>query len=613
MPPEARLAMPVQSLDAWRAGAAAEALRPDAATLRARVFVFGLTVALTGFGTSEIIAVVSPAGATWLQVVFAALFALTFAWIAFAAAGALVGCWRLAAMRRKAVSGEPAGRLGRNVLVMPVYNEDTAAVFHRLAAMAEDLAANDLGAHFDLMVLSDTRAPAMAEAEMAAAKRLRALMAGRVAVHYRRRADNRHRKAGNIADFVTRWGGRYDHMVVLDADSTMTASTLATLARAMAADPGAGIIQTMPLLAGRLSLFARMQQFAAAAYGPVVAAGLAAWHGRDGNYWGHNAIIRIAAFAAAAGLPELRGKKPFGGHVLSHDFVEAALMRRAGWAVYMLPALEGSFEQSPPGFIELAARDRRWTQGNLQHLKVIAASGLHWMSRLHLLQGIMGYLASPLWLALILIGLGLSLQARFVVPDYFPHGLALFPAWPIFDPQRALRLFGFTMAVVLLPKLLGTALVLADGERRRGFGGAVAVLAGLVAEIFLSSLMAPVMMLVQTLAVSSIVMGRDGGWAPQNRADGGTAFNLALRFHAGHMIFGLALAAAAVAVSPSTALWMAPVVAGLILAAPLTWFTASPLCGRWARALGLFTTPAEHVFACRPDRANAQIVAIAAE
>ncbi len=188
----------------------------------------------------------------------------------------------------------------------------------------------------------------------------------------------------------------------------------------------------------------------------------------------------------------------------------------------------------------------------------------------------MSYLASPLWLALILIGLGLSLQARFVVPDYFPHGLALFPAWPIFDPQRALRLFGFTMAVLLLPKVLGTALVLADSERRRAFGGGAAVVASLVAEIFLSSLMAPVMMLVQTLAVASIVMGRDAGWAPQNRADGGLAFSLALSFHARHMIFGLVLAAAAVAVSPSTALWMLPVVAGLVLAGPLTWFTASP-------------------------------------
>jgi len=183
MPPEAHLAMPVQLLDTWRARSASPVPSPDTATLRARAFVFTLTLALTGFGTSEIIAVVSPAGATWLQVVFAALFAVTFAWIAFAAAGAVVGCWRLAAMRLRPAPAEPAGPLGRNALVMPIYNEDSTAVFGRLAAMAEDLADNDLGAHFDIMVLSDTREAGIAEAEMAAAKRLRALMSGRVAVH----------------------------------------------------------------------------------------------------------------------------------------------------------------------------------------------------------------------------------------------------------------------------------------------------------------------------------------------------------------------------------------------------------------------------------------------
>ncbi len=593
MPPEARLAMPAQSLTRQASAPAMPAPGPDASTLRARIFVFGLTLALTAFGTEEIIAVVSPAGATWLQVVFAALFAVTFAWIAFPAASATLGFWRLATQGAADAATVPHGPLGRNALVMPVYNENPTAVFAALAAMAGDLVCSRLGSAFDIVILSDTRDHDIAEAEMAAARRLGSMMAGRMAVYYRRRADNRHRKAGNIADFVARWGGRYDHMVVLDADSTMTAETLAHLARAMAADPAAGIIQTLPALTGRLSLFARMQQFAGRVYGPVVAAGIAAWHGRDGNYWGHNAIIRVRAFAAAAGLPELPGRKPFGGHILSHDFIEAAFMRRAGWAVYMLPELEGSFEQSPPNLIDLAARDRRWAQGNLQHMKVISASGLHWMSRLHLLQGIMSYLASPLWLALILIGLGLSLQARFVVPDYFPNGLALFPTWPIFDPARALRLFGFTMAVLLLPKFLGTALILADRRRRSDFGGSARLAASLVTEIVLSSLIAPVMMLVQTIAVASILMGRDAGWATQNRDDGSLAFENAWYCHAGHMIFGLLLVGASAAVSVSATLWMAPIAVGLVLAPPLTWLTASPRLGCFALDLGLFAVPEE--------------------
>ncbi len=203
---------------------------------------------------------------------------------------------------------------------------------------------------------------------------------------------------------MTRWGGRYDHMIVLDADSHMEADTLIVLARAMAADPSAGIIQTLPLLHNQWTPFARMMQFAGRVYGPIIAAGLNAWHGRDGNYWGHNAIIRTRAFAEAAGLPELPGRKPFGGHILSHDFIEAALLRRAGWRVYMLPALGGSYEQTPPTLTDLAVRDRRWAQGNLQHMKIVGAKGLHWASRVHLLQGIMSYLASPLWLLLLIAG-----------------------------------------------------------------------------------------------------------------------------------------------------------------------------------------------------------------
>src|SRR4029079_14192197 len=187
----------------------------------------------------------------------------------------------------------------------------------------------------------------------------------------------------NIADFVTRWGGHYDHMIVLDADSSMSGETLLTLARAMAAEARAGIIQTVPALHRRNTLFARMQQFAGRIYGPVIAAGLAAGQGGEGNYWGHTAITRARAFPEAAGLPELSGKKPFGGHILSHDFVEAALIRRAGWAVYRLHALGASYEEASPPLDARESRDRRWCQGNLQHSKIVFSKGLHWASRLH--------------------------------------------------------------------------------------------------------------------------------------------------------------------------------------------------------------------------------------
>ncbi len=401
-PPPAPLDMPIQDLKAWNGRPRSVGNGFD--VTMARLFVFGVSALLTVLGTIKMYDVISPANVTWLQLLFASFFALTFAWIAFSCASAILGFLVLLFRRTAQPPQAEIEGIGRTALLMPVYNEDPTRVFATLARMGAALRREGVAQHFDIFVLSDTRKEPVAEAERDAFQWLKRQLSPAMKVYYRRRADNHHRKAGNIADFVTRWGGAYDHMIVLDADSEMTAQAILTLARTMAADPQAGIVQSLPLLQNRWTPFARMTQFAGRVYGPLVAAGLSAWHGRDGNYWGHNAIIRTKAFAEAAGLPELTGRKPFGGHVLSHDFVEAALIRRAGYAVYMLPQLAGSYEETPPSLIDLAARDRRWAQGNLQHIKIVGAKGLHWVSRVHLIQGIMSYLASPLWLMLLMAG-----------------------------------------------------------------------------------------------------------------------------------------------------------------------------------------------------------------
>ena len=186
----------------------------------------------------------------------------------------------------------------------------------------------------------------------------------------------------------------------------------------------------------------------------------------DSNYWGHNAIIRTRAFAECAGLPALSGPRPIGGHILSHDFVEAALMRRGGWAIHMAPALGGSYEESPPSLTEYAARDRRWCQGNLQHMGVLPARGLHWASRLHLLTGIGAYVAAPLWLLFLFVGILISLQAQFIRPEYFPKTFTLYPQWPAQDPVRAAYVFAGTMALLLAPKLIGYLAMLSDRDAR---------------------------------------------------------------------------------------------------------------------------------------------------
>ncbi len=259
---------------------------------------------------------------------------------------------------------------------MPIYNEDPARTTAALYAMAEALAQIDAARHFEIAIISDSTNADAWISESLAVDQLRRDLRETMPVWYRRRWHNTGRKAGNVEDFVKRWGARYDYMIVLDADSIMAPQTLVALVSRMQADPQLGILQTVPMLIGHWSLFSRIQQFAGRVYGSLIGRGVAAWSGNEGNFWGHNAIIRVAAFAQACGLPQLPGRRPFGGHVLSHDFVEAALMRRAGWKVRMAPDLGGSWEESPPSLVDIAIRDRRWAQGNLQHSKIVGAKGL---------------------------------------------------------------------------------------------------------------------------------------------------------------------------------------------------------------------------------------------
>jgi membrane glycosyltransferase len=380
-------------------------------------------------------------------------------------------------------------------------------------------------------------------------------------------------------------------MIILDADSLMTGDTIVRLAAAMEAHPNVALIQTLPIVVNATTLFARLQQFAGRLYGPLIAAGIAWWHGAEGNYWGHNAIIRVRAFAKDAGLPELRGRKPFGGHILSHDFVEAALMRRAGWAIHMAPALGGSFEECPPSLLDFAARDRRWCQGNLQHLAVLPARGLHWVSRLHLLTGIGSYLTAPMWLIFLVLGILISLQAQFVRPEYFPKGFSLFPQWPAQDPILAAWVFLGTMGLLIVPKLLAYVLLLTQWENRKRFGGGFVALAGIITETLLSGLIAPVMMIFQSSAVGEILLGRDAGWQVQRRDDGGVTRDEVIRRYALPSLIGIIMAVTAYAVSLPLLLWMAPVIVGLLLAVPIGLLSSTIRSGKAGRQPLLFGTP----------------------
>uniref|UniRef100_UPI003F9B4309 glucans biosynthesis glucosyltransferase MdoH n=1 Tax=Rhodoblastus sp. TaxID=1962975 RepID=UPI003F9B4309 len=337
----------------------------------------------------------------------------------------------------------------------------------------------------------------------------------------------------------------------------------------------------------------------------VIADGLSCWMGRDGNYWGHNAIIRTQAFADHCGLPHLKGRPPFGGHILSHDFVEAALIRRAGYSVYMLPSLGGSFEESPPSLIDVASRDRRWCQGNLQHIRVLPAKGLHPASRQHFITGVMGYMASPLWMAQLLVGILLVFQTSHIRTEYFPKNFTLFPIWPRFDAERSLELFEVTMAMLLAPKFFGLILAVVDGPTRRGAGGAIRLTFSTLFEVLMSALLAPIMMMIQTGHVLHILFGFDTGWDAQRRDDGSIPFNDIVRRHRSHVTLGVVSLIAGLLISPSLVAWMSPTIAGLILAFGLSWASGQRSIGLALKRFGLLVTPEESNIPPIALRANA--------
>ena len=576
-PPPIPLSMPTQAVHARRV-----APPPCERDGRWRLaLVLGGAALITAFAVREMEALLGAGGVSLIEKVALGLFALNFFWIAAANGTAFVGAARLFLGRAK--HGAPVRAFtsrSKTALLFPVYNEDIDEVIANAEAAYLDLKAKGAAHGFETFFLSDTREEGRVEQERRAMQAFRARYP-QAEIHYRRRAINSGKKAGNIADFVSNWGGRYDYMIVFDADSAMSGEALCELVMRMDERPRSAIIQTLPVIIKAETVFARTQQFALRAYGAMFGAGLAWWSGGASNYWGHNAIIRVRAFAAHAGLPVLPGRAPFGGHILSHDFVEAAFLRRAGWRIELAPDIEGSYEQSPPTLSDFAVRDRRWAQGNLQHLSLLGARGLDWVSRAHIASGVMAYLSSLFWMALIIAGVGLGYQAQAEIPNYFSY-VSLLPTWPVLDQERALRLILLTAAIVFSPKWL--ALLLWAFGRLPGWGRQGAFLGGLIAETLVSVLTAPILMACQATSVVHALLGVDAGWRAQVRTRSG--FDLSfMREALTPMAMALVLVGAYLALSPGSAAWTAPVAFGLFFAAPLSlWLaqTARPHSFLWA-------------------------------
>lgn len=561
-----------------------------------RIKVFGLMFFSTLLATMKWVSSIPTDSSLPTKILMTVLFILTFAWIALFFWSSIFGFIEL--WKKRDVPGikwvdEKTKLSTRTAILMPVYNESSVGVFSNLLAMAESLEKTEQAKSFDIFVLSDTTNPKVWVEEEKMWLEAKQKMSSQVNLYYRRRPKNVARKSGNIEEFCNKWGADYEFMIVLDADSLLNGSTMLKMVQLMEANPKTGIIQAPPMCLNGNSMFARIQQFAGKVYGPIVSAGLAYWQVGDSNYWGHNAIIRVKAFIECCGLPILKGKAPFGGFVLSHDFVEAALIRRGGWAAWLLPELKGSYEECPPAMIDFATRDRRWCQGNMQHIKILISKGLHPVSRVHFTIGIMSYLSSPIWLCFLMVGLMIALGREFFPPVYFEEARTLFPVWPIFDKLGTIVLFIVSMFMLILPKFMGLIIYMRENKDKASIGGKWGAFKSVWVEILVSALMAPIMMMFQSKFVFDIFTGNAVGWSAQNRDDHGTSFKEAVDRHIWHTGLGIIAMVVIWLYAHSLFWWMLPITLGLVFAIPISMMTSRVANGKFFRNRKYFLIPEE--------------------
>ncbi len=567
-----------------------------AANLR-RMALLALTVAQVYFLTSAMAAVLPYHGHRVLEIAILILFAILTAWVSLGFWTAIMGfVVKVAGGDRFAISASaaadaPIDEHARTAVIMPICNENVARVFAGLRATHESLARSGELRHFDFFILSDSSDADNRVAEIDAWLALCRAVQGFGHVFYRWRQHRLKRKSGNVADFCRRWGANYRYMIVLDADSVMSGACLASLVRLMEANPGAGIIQSAPLVAGRDTLYARMQQFASRVYGPLFVAGLHFWQLGESHYWGHNAILRVAPFMRHCALGQLSGGGPLSGEILSHDFVEAALMRRAGWTVWIAYDLPGSYEEVPPNLVDELKRDRRWCQGNLMNIRLLLANGVHPAHRAVFLTGVAAYASAPLWFLFLLLSTAQLAEHALATPQYFVQPFQLFPVWPEWNPQRAIALFSFTAALLFMPKILSVVLVWVQGAQ--DFGGRLRLVLSMLVESLFSALLAPIRMLFHTTFVLAPLLGQGIQWKSPPREDVETGWGEALRRHGWHTLLGLAWAAGVYWLKPAYLLWLMPVVGALILSIPISVLSSRISLGQRLRRLRFFLIPEE--------------------
>jgi membrane glycosyltransferase len=567
--------------------------------IRRRLLLAGLVLIPSLVASGFMVNVLPHQGRTWLETAIVLFFGALFGWISIGFWTATLGFFLLVRRRTRFAITDLEGADdvfrpgGRTAIVMPICEEPVERVFAGLTAIYRSLERTGTLAHFDFFVLSDSSTPGTWVKEEEAWAEWCKTVNGFGRIFYRRRRVRQKRKSGNVADFCRRWGAQYRYMIMLDADSVMAGDTLVKLVRMMEQHPGVGMIQTTPSAVNRRSLLARVQQFASRVYGPMFAAGLHFWQLGDGQYWGHNTIIRVAPFMDHCGLPRLPGKPPLGGEIMSHDFVEAALMGRAGWTLWLAYDLGGSYEEVPSTLLEEMKRDRRWCQGNLQHLRLLFSEGLFGAHRALFINGVLSYVSALLWFCFLTLSTVEAIRNALAEPDYFPHGPSLFPEWPIWRPDWALSLLAVTGMILFLPKILSILLIVFKRRTSRAYGGALRLSLSVFLEILLSSLFAPIRMVFHSRFVIQTLLRRSVSWPSQGREDAETGWREAIRHHGIDSLFASAWGISLFMLNPNYFWWVTPIIGALILSVPLSVLVSRVSLGDRARAWGLFLIPEE--------------------
>ena len=562
------------------------AARPAVPAWRPVLFFLGVGLTIAGLIWLAAIAL-SPGGFGLLDAVLVAMFAVTLPWYVIGFWNATIGLLIMRFARDPVAAVTPvAGRVrgdepitASTAILLCIRNEAPERAARLLEPMLEGLAARGVGERFHVYVLSDTSEAEIAAAERARFAALAAAWNGKVMLTYRLRSSNVGFKAGNIADFCQRWGNEHDFAVMLDADSVMTVDLLVKLVRMMQIDPRLGILQSLVIGMPSASAFARIFQFGMRLGMRSYTIGSAWWQGDCGPYWGHNAIVRIAPFVAHCELPVLAGGALVKGHVLSHDQVEAVLMRRAGYEVRVLAEEGSSFEQNPPTLVEFIRRDLRWCQGNMQYWHFLRMPGLRPVSRYQLVFALLMFLGSPAWIGLLLIGtLGVALAPT----------PADFMRW-----DAGIALLVLVLAMWFAPNIATMIDVLTRPKLRYSFGGGIRFSASFVMTIIFVVLVAPIMWASHTLFLARLLLGRTIEWGAQARDDHEVPWSLAVRSFWPQTLIGLVPLLVLAVAAPSAIPYAFLIAGGPLLSIPLAVVTAAPALGRALIALGLDRLPEE--------------------